>query len=234
MSIQHLFPIDNWVFKSNAVLQDLSQDDIALLQSRQIVQTYHKGEIIFKEGMSPFGIYCIKEGLIKKFKTDKHNKEQILYIAGAGELIGYHAVLAEEPYSDSAAALEDSILAFIPAADFLYTLDRSPEFGRRMLKTLSHQFSVLANNMSALAQRTVRERLALQLIILREKYKVDFQPGMEVTIDINREDLAALVGTGREHVIRLLTELKEENILETKGSKIIIKNVQALIQYASQ
>ncbi len=79
----------------------------------------------------------------------------------------------------------------------------------------------------------MRERLALQLIVLREKYKVNFQPGMAVAINMGREDLASLVGTARENVVRLLTEFKESGILETKGRKIIVNDVNKLIAIAN-
>ena len=74
--------------------------------------------------------------------------------------------------------------------------------------------------------------MALQLIVLREKYKVNFVNGMPVEINMSRDDLANLVGTARENVVRLLSEFKEEAILETRGRTIIVYNVQKLIEIA--
>ncbi len=79
------------------------------------------------------------------------------------------------------------------------------------------------------AQKSVRERLALQLIVLREKYKVNFQPGMPVEINMSRDDQANLVGTARENIVRVLSEFKKASILETKGRKIIVHDVKKLI-----
>jgi CRP-like cAMP-binding protein len=100
---------------------------------------------------------------------------------------------------------------------------------RRLLKTLSHEFAVMANSLTMFAQKSVRERLALQLIVLREMYKVNFKPGMPVEISMGRDDLASLVGTARENVVRVLSEFKEAGILETKGRKIIVHDVNKLI-----
>ena len=69
----------------------------------------------------------------------------------------------------------------------------------------------------------------MQLVLMREKYKQSFTPGMAVEINMSREDLASLVGTARENVVRILKDFKEEDILETKGRKIVIKNVQKLL-----
>ena len=104
---------------------------------------------------------------------------------------------------------------------------------RRLLKTLSHEFSVLANSITILARRSVRERLALQLVVVREKYKGDFPPGEVVEIDLSREDLAGLVGTARENVVRTLSEFKEEGIVETRGRKIIVKDIKKLVAVAN-
>lgn len=232
MSIKGIFPIEKWDFRSDSILSGLSLDDLELLMAHRLEQVYKKGDAIFREGGFPQGIFYIIDGVVKKFKVNDAGKEQIFYVAHTGELIGYHALLSEDRYPDSAAALEESRIAFIPREDFLKALQSSPGLNSRLLKTLSHEFAVLVNGLSLFTQKSVRERLALQLIVLREKFKVNFQPGMPVVINMSREDLASLVGTATENAIRILTEFKEEGILETKGRKILIRDVSQLIKIA--
>ena len=233
MSIRGIFPIDKWDFKSQSILADLPKEDLMLLTAHQTEQLYNKGEIIFREGAYPSGIFFVIQGMAKKYKIDKEGREQIVYVANAGELIGYHAILAEDRYPDSAAALEESRIGFIPKEDFLETMQKSATLNKRLLKTLSHEFAVMVNSLTLFAQRPVRERLALQLIVLREKYKVNFRLGMPVEINMSRDDLSSLVGTVRENVVRVLTEFKEDGILETKGRKIIVHDVKKLIEIAN-
>ncbi|TMI68401.1 MAG: Crp/Fnr family transcriptional regulator [Bacteroidetes bacterium] len=233
MSIRELFPIDKWEFNTESILEDLPDEDMVLLMAHRSEQFYTKGEIVFREGGSPSGIFYIIEGKVKKYKLDQDGREQIIYVANTGELIGYHAVLAEDRYPDSAAALEKSKIAFIPKEDFLEALQRSKVLSRRLLKTLSHEFAVLVNSLSLFSQKAVRERLALQLIVLREKYKQNFKPGMLVEINMSRDDLASLVGTARENVVRVLGEFKEKGIIKTQGRKIIVQDVKQLIGIAN-
>ncbi|MHA4808526.1 Crp/Fnr family transcriptional regulator [Flavitalea flava] len=233
MSIKDIFPIERWDFKNQSIFADLPEKDAALLAAHQSEQLYEKNELIFREGSYPSGIFFIRSGKAKKYKVTKDGGEQIIYVANTGELIGYHAILAEDRYPDSAAALEQSLIAFIPKEDFLEVLDRSTLLSRRLLKVLSHEFAVLTNSLTLFTQHSVRERLALQLIVLREKYKVNFQPGMPVEINMSRNDLASLVGTVRENVVRVLGELKEEGIIETKGRKIMVLDVKRLIGIAN-
>jgi len=232
MSLGGLFPIDKWDFKSESILRNLPEEDYASLTANQCIQTYRKGEIIFKEGSLPSGIYFIQSGKVKKYKTVEGRGEQIIYLANTGELIGYHAVLSQERFPDSAATLEESVIGCIPKEDFLQVLQRSTILSGRLLKTLSHEFSVMANGLALFGQRSVRERLALQLIVLREKYKLNFQPDTPVVIDLSREDLANLVGAVRENVVRILSEFKEEGVVETRGRKILVKDVRRLIEIA--
>jgi CRP-like cAMP-binding protein len=233
MSIKGIFPIDKWDFKSESILEDLPAHDFELLTAHVVEKQYKKGEIIFRESSFPSGIFLIREGKVKKYKLDQEGKEHIIYVANSGELIGYHAVLAGDRYPDSAAVLEASRIAFIAKEDFLDVLQQSEILNRRLLKTLSHEFAVLVNSLSMFAQKSVRERLALQLIVLREKYKVNFQPGMLVEINMGRDDLASLVGTARENVVRVLSDFKDEKILVTKGRKIIVRDVNKLIEIAN-
>ena len=228
-----MFPIDKWHFKSQSILTDLPVEDYALLMRHKTEQIYNKGEIIFREGAYPSGIFYIVSGMVKKYKLDHEGREQIIYVANADELIGYHAILSEDRYPDSAAALEESRIGFISKEDFLNVLEHSDVLSKRLLKTLSHEFAVLINSMALFTQKTVRDRLALQLIVLNEKYKKDFQAGMPVEINMSRDDLASLVGTARENVVRVLTEFKEQGIVETKGRKIIVVDVKKLIEMAN-
>jgi CRP-like cAMP-binding protein len=233
MSLKGIFPIDKWGFNTNSVITDLPAAELDALMAHSSEQLFSKGEIIFREGSLPSGIFYMRTGMAKKYKVDKEGREQIIYVANRGELIGYHAILAEERYPDNAAALEKSLIGFIPKEDFLHVLDLSKTLSNRLLKTLSHEFTVFANSVVLFAQRSVRERFAMQLILMREKYKQGIVQGMEVEINLSREDLASLVGTARENIVRIIKDFKKEEILETRGRKIIIKDVEALLRAAN-
>jgi CRP-like cAMP-binding protein len=234
MSISGLFPMDKWDFKSHSILTELPSADAELIQAHMTDQQYGKGEVIFREGSFPSGIFFIRYGKVKKYKKDSQGSEQIIYVANTGELIGYHALLSEERYPDSASVLEDSIISFIPKEDFLEALSTSKILSQRLLKLLSHEYTVFANSVALFAQRSVRERLATQLVVMREKYKENYQPGMDVEINLSRDDLASLVGTARENVVRVLKEFKEERSIKTIGRKIIVTDVHKLLKIANQ
>ena len=233
MSIKGLFPFEKWDFESGRVLADLPEQDLARLMSRKTESAYKKGQVIFREGGYPSGLFYVVSGKVKKYKADRDGGEHIIYVASAGELLGFHAILSGDNYPDSAAVLEDSVIAFIPREDFMDALEQSEILGRRLLKTLSHEFVVLVNSLTVASRRPVRERLALQLIVVREKYKSEGNAGSPVEINLSRDDLANLVGTARENVVRILSEFKDEGILATRGRKIIVRDLKRLIEVAN-
>src|SRR5690242_18963998 len=110
MSNKGIFVIDQWDFKSESFLEALPADDYEMLTRQMHEQVYKKGEIIFREGAYPGGIFYIKNVIVKKYKVAKDGREQIIDVANTGELIGYHAILSQDRFPDSAAAIEESTI----------------------------------------------------------------------------------------------------------------------------
>jgi CRP-like cAMP-binding protein len=142
-------------------------------------------------------------------------------------------LISEEKYGDTAATIEESVIAFIPKEDFFKAIQLSPVLSNRLLKVMSHEFAVLVNGVAVFAQRTVRERLALSLIILRDKYKDEHQGIKPVELDLSRDDLAKFVGTARETLVRLLHDFKEDGLIETNGRKIKLLKPLEISQIAN-
>jgi CRP-like cAMP-binding protein len=189
--------------------------------------------MIFSEGTYPSGIFYLEKGKVKKYKADRDGREHIIYICNSGELLGYPALLSEEPYSDSASALEDSILGFIPKDAFFKILEQSPALSTKLLKNLSHEFGVLENSIINFAHKSVRERLALSLLILKEKFRDKKNPDATVEITLSRKDLSNVTGTVVETLVRLLHDFKDEGLIETEGKKIRILDVKKLVKVAN-
>lgn len=227
------FPFEKFQFGSDSVLEGLSNEDNSILNRNRVTHRYKRGEILFREGSYPTGIYFVKKGKVKKYTTDKDGHEQIIYICQAGELLGYHALISHEYYRDSAMVMEDAVISFIPKEDFLLALNSSSALSNRLLKCLSHEFGVMTHFISIFAHKTVRERIAFSLLMLRDKYKKDSIKGKPVEINLTREDLANVVGTTRETLTRFLQEFKQESLIEINGRKIILKNPKALFKIAN-
>ena len=229
METNDLIHLEKFTSKSDSIFKNIPTDLRLFLESQMIDKTYRKGQPIFLEGSYPAGIYYLKEGLIKKYKTDHAGKEHVLSLCSEGELIGYSALLCNEPYPDSTAAVETSKLGFLPKEIFLKATNESISLMSCLLSSLSHEFSVMVNSVMVFAHMTVRERLSLSLLILSEKFRKKNKSDL-VEIVLSREDLANMVGTATETLVRLLQELKKEGIIGIDGKKITVLKGKTLIE----
>lgn len=227
------FLSDNFRLNTDQIFDGLLSEELSTLIESGVSHTYKKGEILFREGGIPTGIFYLESGKVKKYKTTVRGDEQIFYLCSNGELLGYHALLSEKYYSDTAATIEDSQLTFIPKDNFLKVLGSSAVLSNWLLKALGHEFSVFINNFTNLATKTVRERLAWNLLILDEKFKKPESSNLPSEIILSRADLANMIGTAKETLVRLLKEFKSASLIETKGRSIRLLDKKAIIKEAN-
>lgn len=223
---------ERFIFKSDSAFSNLPDNIKEVFLSQMIVKQLRKKQNIFTEGTFPAGIYFIKKGKVKKYKSLNGGKEQILYVCSEGELLGYAAFLSEEMYPDSAASLTDATIGFISKVKLVKLLDQYPELSNMLMKNLSHEIGVLVNFIATYTHKTVRERVALTLLILQEKFKDNLNENGEVQIVLSRADFANTVGTAVATLVRLLHDFKEENLIRTQGRKIVISNKLQLLEIA--
>jgi CRP-like cAMP-binding protein len=223
---------ENNRLKTDQLFEGLSPEELRVLMGSGVTHAYRKGEIVFREGGIPMGIFYVRPGRVKKFKTTVKGGEQVVYLCGEGELMGYHALISEEYYADSAATTEDSQITFIPKDYFLKVLHSSPALSNNLLKALAHEFSLFVNSITSLATKSVRERLASNLLLLDEKFKSSDR-SVAGEIKLSRTDLANLVGTAKETLVRLLQEFQRAGLIEKTNKTIRIIDRKGMIEVAN-
>jgi CRP-like cAMP-binding protein len=225
------FQYTKYSFDNQELFSGLSAPIKKRLAAHKTIISIRANKPIFNEGSEPKGIYRILNGKVKKFTTTNFGTDHIFYVCKEHEYLGYHAILSEELYSDSAAALTDCELEFIPKSDFLYAVDKSHLLSQKLLKSLSHEFGVFLNAYKLLAKHTVRERTAINLLILDYKFKTD--SNTETVIRVNRDDLSSMVGTAKESLVRMLKDFKEEKLITTNGRSIYVLDHQGLLKVSN-
>lgn len=217
-------------FKS--VFCDLNDEEVSSINDNKGCTTYHKGQSIFHEGGFPNGLFCVNNGKIKIAKSGSEGKEQIVRLAREGDILGYRALLSGEKYSCSATALDDASICFIPKQIFFTLIDKNANLSKEMLKLLSHDLKKAEDKITDLAQKPVRERLAEALLFIKETYGLE-KDNTTLNVILSRDEIANIVGTATETAIRLLSEFKQDKILELTGKKISILNLSLLIKTAN-
>lgn len=216
--------------RSQSVFCSLHSNQLDQIDQSKTCDGYSKGDTIFREGAFARGLFCVNKGKVKLSKSGSSGKEQIVRFAKKGDVMGYNAMLSKSPLSCSAVALEDASVCFIPADEFFSLLKDQPDFSLKMLELTAKNWKEASRLITDMAQKTTKQRLAEMLLWLKETFGLDDNDCID--INLSREELANLVGTATEAVIRLLSELKKSNLISLDGKRIRLVDIHGLVMLA--
>jgi CRP-like cAMP-binding protein len=189
--------------------------------------TYHKKQLIYKEGGIPHYLYYILKGKVRAYKTHEDGKQLVVSLYNAGDYLGFTALLEEAAYKSTAEALEDTELVLIPKKCFEDLLHKNVAVANRMIKILAKNISEKESQLLKIAYDTLRKKVANALVTLDKKYHKD--KNEPFYIDLTRVELAAIAGTATESLIRTLGEFKQEKLIEiNKLNQIELTDIKKL------
>jgi DNA-binding response OmpR family regulator len=200
--------------------------DLNELSKDRKIKIYKKKETIYQENDYANYLYFIIKGKIKCVKTDYYGKDFMTDIHEEGEFIGYMTLLEEGEYHETAIAMEPTEVAVIPKKDFLTLIRKNRDVATKFIKMLSGNVQDREKRLLQLAYSPLRERLASTLLKLSERK--ESQSESPEKLIISREDLASLIGTVKESLIRTLSDLKKEGLVDTNGQEITVLDEKGL------
>lgn len=210
--------------RSHAALDGMNE---LALQAR--TKDLERKEQLYYEGDSPNYIYFVVAGKVRTYQVNKDDKELVTALFGPGDYFGYIELLQDVPYQEYAAALEDTKLALISKEDFFSTILSNREVAASFMSLLAKNVSDKEHDLVQMAYDTVRKRVANALVKLHDTYNAEGKPHFSMTI--SRDELASIVGTATESVIRILSEFKADNWIYVRGSLIEIIDIEPLRSY---
>ncbi|MGC8802962.1 MAG: Crp/Fnr family transcriptional regulator [Bacteroidales bacterium] len=220
--------LEQFTFNSRQEFESLPENVRNEFFEHMAVHSYRRGDAIFVEGSYPAGIFYLLKGNVKKIKVLAGYGEQIIYIYGSGELIGYAALLSQERYHDSAVTLNEAEIGFISSETLNMLQRKYDELNRMLMRNLGHEFGVLSNIITSNSQRSIRQRVAIALLVLGEKMNLN-DPNSN-SFRVPRREIANMVGATVESVVRVIKEFQNEGIIAIQGRKITIHNEVSLLQ----
>jgi CRP-like cAMP-binding protein len=211
-------------------LKALNKDELVKLSDCKTSHIVKKGEVIFEEGDTINGIYCVKDGICKLTKLSPNGKDHIVKLIKKGELLGQRSMISDEPVNLTAVALEDMQVCFIPKSEVMGFFDKNNQFSMNVMKTICGDLKEADDQMVNMAQKTVKERLAETLIYLHDTFGKNEDNTLKV--QLSRDELASMIGTATESCIRLLSDFNKSGLIELSGKKIILKDISKLKKIA--
>ncbi|WP_207424901.1 response regulator [Desertivirga brevis] len=187
---------------------------------------FKKRHILYTAGQVPSNVYYVVSGKLKEYRFNQEGKELITNIYGAGDFLGYRQVFEQILYTENAQVIEEAELILIPKAEFLELLNHDTQTAKQFIEILSHNLTVKEEKLIKMAYDPLRKRIANGIIEVAEKFS-NKRRGY-ASIEISREDLAHIIGSAQESLIRLLKEFKSEKLIDIEDGRIIILDEERL------
>ncbi|MBX2916122.1 MAG: Crp/Fnr family transcriptional regulator [Cyclobacteriaceae bacterium] len=220
------FEVDNYLFKSDKLLRDISKTCYTQLKLIQQPITIKKGEVIYRQGDKPNGVYYLVEGKVKIEQSNKSGDIRVVYIYIDNEFFGFRTLMSEELQPVTAIALEESKILFYRGEDFKRIVKASPTLSLNMIEILGFEFNMWVNLITALSHKSAKERIAFVLLLLHEKYKRSKRIKTEITL--TKLDIGRYSETTEETVVRVLKFFEEQKFVKTQGRTVSIINKRML------
>jgi CRP-like cAMP-binding protein len=203
--------LDNFIKDAQTVLniKDLGKD--------RKVKVIKKKTEIYSEGDMPLHVFFVKSGNVKTYKSHPDGKELIMNLYTTNDFFGFEPILENANYTESAMAMQETELISIPRHDFLLMIQSHPDVSSSFIHLLCKKVAEREKQLLNLAYNSVRQRTAEALL------KSDTLKDEQAVISISRDDLAKMVGTASESVIRVLSDFKDEGLIDIDGGKIRIR-----------
>jgi CRP-like cAMP-binding protein len=219
--------------RMDGIFCELEEASLNDLGSNKITNLYKKGQTLFVEGNPPYGLYCISTGNVKVSKIGPSGKENIVRLAGAGDVLGHRSIFTDQYYSATATALEDTRVCFIDKKYILEKVEKEPTVSKNIMYRLGRDLGISENKIASLAQKSVFERTSELLLLLGASHSEETPEGKMITLKLTREEMASYLGTSSETLIRCISELKSENVLGQAGKSLIILDEEKLVEFAN-
>jgi CRP/FNR family transcriptional regulator len=184
--------------------------------------------MLFIEGQEPRGVFVLCAGKAKLFTSSSDGKTIITKISGAGDVLGLNATISNRPYEVTAEMTEPGQANFIARDALLQFLREYGEVALRVAEQLSRNYYTAYEEIRTLGlTSSPSEKFAKLLLSWSPKAGSANEPA-HLKLTLTHEEIAEMIGTTRETVSRLFADFKKKQLLQLKGSTLIIRNKPAL------
>ncbi len=214
--------------RADKIFCNLPTQTVQALEAIKYTTAYPKGAVLFVEGQAPRGVFILCRGRVKLSICSSDGKTLILKIAEAGEVLGLSASVSGKPYELTAETLDPCQVNFVKREDFLRFLREHNDVCLRVAEQLSEKYNTACHEIRSLGlSHSAAEKLAKLLLEWSVKNGGARQPD-RMKLTLTHEEIAQMIGTSRETVTRLFADFKKRQLIQLKGSTLVIRNRAAL------
>lgn len=217
--------LSKYSFKSSQLLDKVRPQYMSELEKIKSLESFSKNEVLYEEGSEPKAVYRLTKGKVKIEQLNQDGKTRIFYIYTQGEFFGFRPLLSNEKHPVTAVFLEESEIEIYEGKKFIEISRKAPILSFNLVKILSFEFNVWINLISSLSHKSAKEKIALILLILHEKYKDEEEKS---DILMTKSDIAKYSETSEETVVRVIGFFETQGILQNNGRSVTVQDTKLL------
>jgi CRP/FNR family transcriptional regulator len=207
--------------RSVPMFRGLAPDDQKRVAALASLKEFERGDYLWHAGDPAENLTVILRGRVKIIRHAE-DRDIILELFGEGDPVGAIAVYNYIPYPASAVCLEPVSLLILPRREYFELLDRHPEFARGIIRELTRLTIALTRKLEEMSGQRVEVRIGQLFLTLAERMGREGREGIEIPIQLSRQEIADLVGTTVETAIRVLSRWGREGVLVSGEKRFLI------------
>ncbi len=210
-----------------SLFEGLDEADIRNLESRCRWRRYRDGERVLDSGSASRDVYFVVSGVVSIVNFSLSGKEVTLATAKAGSYFGELAAIDNQPRSASVVAVDDSLIAIMPAQTFIDLLNSHAEVTFRVAKRLAEIVRLSDQRIMELSTLAATQRVYAELLRMAEPDAA--VPGLWVIRPLPPvREIASRVSTTRETAARALAQLYPTGLVRRKGRSLYLMDREGL------
>jgi CRP/FNR family transcriptional regulator, cyclic AMP receptor protein len=207
---------------------NLSPPALQKLNEIKSTAVYPNGAVLFIEGQQPRGVFVLCAGKAKLSTSSSEGKTLITKISEAGDLLGLNATISNHPYEVTAEMIEPGQANFIPRDALLQFLREHGEVSLRVAQQLSSNYYTAYEEIRMLGLTSSPGEKFAKLLLSWYPDKNQANGQAQIKLTLTHEEIGEMIGTTRETVSRLFSDFKKKQLLQVKGSVLILRSKLAL------
>ena len=201
------------------MIYELLKPDLERFSKRE----FKRNQIIYNEGDEPQSLFIIESGIIGLFHVSESGHETLLRVFSKSYIFGHRSLIAKEPYHGSSICLTPSSIYEVPYTQLKELCSKNPEIIFEIAKILAKELRNSEIRLSGLQDKSANRRIVEALVFLKLKH-----PDYTWT----RKEIADFAGSTLESVVRVITALEKQGLLEKQGRDFIIHDFERTLEFS--
>ncbi len=219
-----------WFLENFNLFEGLSKEKMEELNKITSMSETAKNEPLYFAQEASNSIFFLKKGRVKLSRISSDGKEMIIALVNPGEVFGELSILDMDERSDFATTLEESLICAISKDDFKKFLESNPDLNLKISKLIGFKLKHFSERIEELVFKDAHQRVVSFIVNLAKEHGKKVGDEYFIKPFLKHQDIAKLTACSRQTVNSILTDLREQKLINFDRRKLVIHKMDDLVE----